>query len=373
MNLMFHQLNASPHVAPLAEALAKQGHRVVFAAYGEVSDDRAKLGWRDYIPEGCEYHRFSDKSDILNFLRREAANFEHVCQGFRANGLVSFVQDYCKHNQIGFFVTSEVVNDIGFLGVAKRLAYRRKIRYLGIACKGVLAIGARAPSFFERVGVPSEKIYDFAYFVRDFQDHIVEEEQSSQRFRILFVGQLIYRKGVDILIKALNGLNVDYELDIVGSGRSEKALLDLLKRNEMECVRFHGSVSIENVSSYIQNADCLVLPSRFDGWGAVISESISRGTSVICSDSCGVSAAVRNFPGCFVFTSDDTVDLRGKLFVASSLERTKEQRYILASLGRSLTATAGASYLVKIIESNNRKLVRPIVPWLIDSSIDKNS
>ena len=41
-------------------------------------------------------------------------------------------------------------------------------------------------------------------------------------------------------------------------------------------------------------ADVLVLPSRFDGWGAVVNEALMVGTPVICSDRCGASDVIEN-------------------------------------------------------------------------------
>ena len=35
---------------------------------------------------------------------------------------------------------------------------------------------------------------------------------------------------------------------------------------------------MSKVYSIIRQSDCLVLPSRFDGWGAVVTESLMIGT-----------------------------------------------------------------------------------------------
>jgi glycosyltransferase involved in cell wall biosynthesis len=44
-----------------------------------------------------------------------------------------------------------------------------------------------------------------------------------------------------------------------------------------------------------------VLPSRFDGWGMLVNESLAVGTPVICTDACGAAAIVTNQQsGCVV-------------------------------------------------------------------------
>ena len=39
----------------------------------------------------------------------------------------------------------------------------------------------------------------------------------------------------------------------------------------------------------MQEADVLILPSVYDGWGAVVNEALQVGCYVICSDACGAS------------------------------------------------------------------------------------
>lgn len=48
------------------------------------------------------------------------------------------------------------------------------------------------------------------------------EETSKETKRLLYVGSLIKRKGVDLLIEALKYVDSDYELRIVGGGSEEE-------------------------------------------------------------------------------------------------------------------------------------------------------
>jgi hypothetical protein len=54
-----------------------------------------------------------------------------------------------------------------------------------------------------------------------------------------------------------------------------------------------GSYLSTEVPRAMAQADCLVLPSIHDGWGAVASESLMVGTPVVCSDACGVAGVVQ--------------------------------------------------------------------------------
>jgi glycosyltransferase involved in cell wall biosynthesis len=57
-------------------------------------------------------------------------------------------------------------------------------------------------------------------------------------------------------------------------------------------VAFHGVVSNDDVRAALTRADCAVLPSRFDGWGTLVNESLAAGTPVICTASCGAAVLV---------------------------------------------------------------------------------
>ena len=55
-----------------------------------------------------------------------------------------------------------------------------------------------------------------------------------------------------------------------------------------------GSVSINQIPDYLYNSDVLVLPSLYDGWGAVVNEALQAGCYVICSDACGACMLLIN-------------------------------------------------------------------------------
>ena len=57
-------------------------------------------------------------------------------------------------------------------------------------------------------------------------------------------------------------------------------------------VQWFGKFPMSEVAKKMADADCLVLPSLHDGWGAVVSEALIAGTPVICSDACGSAGVV---------------------------------------------------------------------------------
>jgi glycosyltransferase involved in cell wall biosynthesis len=110
---------------------------------------------------------------------------------------------------------------------------------------------------------------------------------------VLFVGQLIRGKGVDILLRALADVlrrGTDVRLLIVGQGRQEEELRALSSELGLDArVTFAGKIAPTELSSYYARADFLVQPSRIpETFGLTGLEALAAGVPVIASDSGGV-------------------------------------------------------------------------------------
>jgi glycosyltransferase involved in cell wall biosynthesis/GT2 family glycosyltransferase len=122
--------------------------------------------------------------------------------------------------------------------------------------------------------------------------------------RIVFVGRLEERKGVDILLSALERilpLRKHVFVDLVGNDKHESPR-GLTYREEWDrCVgrhefhsrvRFHGEVSDERLRGYYAGADIFVAPSRFESFGLILVEAMMFGKAVIGTQSGGMPEVV---------------------------------------------------------------------------------
>ena len=91
------------------------------------------------------------------------------------------------------------------------------------------------------------------------------------------------------------------ELWIVGDGPEKENLYSRAKLSLQNQITWFGTVQMSKIPNIMNQADCLVLPSKHDGWGAVASEALMLGIPVICSSSCGASSIVKSsgFGGVF--------------------------------------------------------------------------
>ena len=113
-----------------------------------------------------------------------------------------------------------------------------------------------------------------------------------------------------------------------------------------------GKMQIAEIPQEIANR-CLVLPSRHDGWGAVIVEALMVGTPVICSDACGAAGVVSASGLGGVFPSNNVKELSSLLNRMIALgSPTTCDRIFLQQWSHFLAASQGAQYIKQILLSS---------------------
>lgn len=123
--------------------------------------------------------------------------------------------------------------------------------------------------------------------------------------RILFVGRLVERKGVEVLVRAVvaGAFSRPIELRIVGTGESEESIRTTIREmapGPSIRVQLVGHVSAEELRSEYEEADMLVLPAVRDskgdteGLGVVLLEALRFERPVIGSDIGGIPDIIRH-------------------------------------------------------------------------------
>ena len=99
----------------------------------------------------------------------------------------------------------------------------------------------------------------------------------------LFLGREVPEKGIDVLRKA-------YDLYKSNGGKWQ--------------LRIVSNASPSDVDKCYSEADCFVLPSRWEPWGVVLAEAAAAGLPIICTDKCGARHEVVRDNGIVVKSSD---------------------------------------------------------------------
>jgi glycosyltransferase involved in cell wall biosynthesis len=122
-------------------------------------------------------------------------------------------------------------------------------------------------------------------------------------FELLFVGRLVKRKGVDVLLQAVKLLESDSRLHVrvVGGGPEKESLQSLAGKFNLEGrVTFEGVVDSDKIAEFFASCDALVLPAIVtetgdtEGLGVVLIEAMGYGKPVIASSAGGIVDIVAN-------------------------------------------------------------------------------
>ncbi len=138
---------------------------------------------------------------------------------------------------------------------------------------------------------------------------------DQNRTKLLFVGRLVPRKGLERLLKALPLITAKQSgttLTVVGSGEAayERKLRDMVSGLGLEgTVRFKSHVDDQELVRCYKEHDVFVFPSRVEGFGLVLLEAMACGLPVVASDIQGVNEVVRDGKGGILVDCDDIHEL----------------------------------------------------------------
>lgn len=117
----------------------------------------------------------------------------------------------------------------------------------------------------------------------DINKYLREKSDYGGR-QLLYVGSLIQRKGLDLLLPALAKTAEDIRLVIVGEGQEKEALTAQAKKlGILGRIEFRGYVEGEALRGLYNTSDVFVLPTREDCFGLVILEAMCASLPVISS------------------------------------------------------------------------------------------
>ena len=136
------------------------------------------------------------------------------------------------------------------------------------------------------LNVPEEKLKVISYGanLEKFTPSVLPENKKDSPFKLAFVGNVSFRKGADVLLRAWDKIRKRYpetELHFFGNLQIE------LTGYNLENVFFHGFITQEQLIENLNKCHVSILPTFFEGSSYAIYQSMAMGLGVITTPNCG--------------------------------------------------------------------------------------
>jgi glycosyltransferase involved in cell wall biosynthesis len=298
-------------VRAIAEGLVRRGHRVTVLTswygrhYGTRKVETGEIEVQ-YLRSLLHYRATTLNAGLLSFCRRRLRDFDvvHIYGLYDLMGPT--VAHYCFRTG-----TPYVLEPLGMTRPIDR-SFRMKRAWHRIFgapllrhARLIIATSQQERRELLEEGLPREKVA-LRYNGVDLNDFAELPPRGAFRSKwaiptdepvVLFLGRLIPRKGVDLLISAFATSCPTHGRLVIAGPEGEpnyvKQMRGLAQAMGVESrTIFTGPIYGDQKKSAYVDSDLFVLPSRYENFANVVAEAIACGKPVIVSDQCGISEFV---------------------------------------------------------------------------------
>lgn len=174
-------------------------------------------------------------------------------------------------------------------------------------------------------GIPDEEVSAIRRQARE------EAGLKDETVSLLFVGQHIREKGVDVILEALSMLppQIDFHMDFIGSGYFAEDAKQMAKRLKIDNrVTFHGIITDRRqLRSHYAAADLFLFPSFYDNAPLVVREAAAMETPSLLLEGSTAANVITDGRNGFL-TKRNPSDF------AAAIASIASDRQLLASAGR---------------------------------------
>jgi glycosyltransferase involved in cell wall biosynthesis len=261
----------------------------------------------------------------------------------------------------GYFLDHKITLTI-LRSYIRPLLYKMFGKILGRGINSIFAISPLAFEEFEKAHFKPDNIYPFGYFIKlnhPYQD--LNNQDRAKVLRIIFIGTLIKRKGIDFLIELAllcYKKNILVKFDVYGTGNPSRVA------NISPNLNYCGVIPFGQSGQVVMNYDLLIIPSKYDGWGVVVNEALQSGIPILASMNAGASSIVHRSGAGIVF------DPNNILLLINSLQSLSENREIIKEwkirakiFSIKLAPEIAAAYFLECLKSSINNTIKPECPW----------
>jgi len=359
MNVLIMSIVPSPYQRDLFKALSVRPEVSIRVRYAEAASPDSPWPKAELAPYEAVYRSFFISWGGKRFIINPQIPDLNWADVVVINGYVTIpaqiiLRFHHKRRPVIFWAEQMVGSQGGIRGKVHRFLTEplKKV-------DAVMAIGRKAYEDY-LVRWPGKPVYELPYFcdLTAFGQSVPKRPRHPPT--ILFCGQMIERKGVDLLLAAAEYLveeGYDFKLVLVGREAELPAMMASVSVKTRAVIEYAGFQAPDALPGFFRRSDIFVLPSRYDGWGVVVNQALGAGLPVVCSDAVGsAETLVSEGVNGTIFPSGDvaglTAALRSFLDEPEAIRRFGEQSLKRAA---EISPESGAAEWVRILEETRKE------------------
>jgi glycosyltransferase involved in cell wall biosynthesis len=227
---------------------------------------------------------------------------------------------------------------------------------------------ATRQSVYSRVGV--EKPVLIAYppvdrFKTRIRPYYIRERADRMGpLRLVFIGNIIPRKGLHIVLDAIERLpDHTVSLDVIGDMTSDRRYTRRIRKQvsglaEKASITLHDYLEDTAVQAILKRAHLMVLPSSYEGFGIAFTEGLYFGLPVIATTAGAAGEIIRSGQNGYLIRPGDSTELAGYLETLQADRDLLKQLSLNARKSRALLTSWNQTtgdirmFLSKMVEHN---------------------
>lgn len=354
MKFVFWQNVVSIHQSAFIKALAEK-NEVTLVAAEELDALRKQEKWT--IPSMGNAQIIIDPTEKNITELLDKPNTYHIFSGINAFPSVYKVLKRAIKLRLSISVLAEPYEWSGIKGKLRRLMYMwlnfKYHKYI----QHIFATGDTGIQSYLKAGFLPEKLHQWGYFTEQDQIQLGESVNlresvniDNSKVNLIYVGRLDRNKNILPLLKRFEsyGDKVGF-FSIVGDGPLMEDVHQIAYLNSK--IKVYGRLTNKEACNLMREHDYLILPSLYDGWGAVVNEALAQGTRVLCSESCGASILLDGKMRGETFSQNSSIETINKWIDKGKL--SPQDRNVIKSWALDkISGKVAANYFIRIFNGD---------------------
>ncbi|PAU76851.1 glycosyltransferase family 4 protein [Halomonas salipaludis] len=209
-----------------------------------------------------------------------------VIDGLAMGGLPEVVEAHAARLDLTALVHHPLADETGLDEATRVRLLDSEARALATVARVISTSGFTARRLRD-FGIVAAKVVEPGVEPASLASSALDLEDDRHPQRLLCVATLTPRKGHDLLVEALAGLDASgWTCDCIGSldrdpAHAERVAASIAEHGLTEQLRLLGEREPQDLDAAYRDADLFVLPSHYEGYGMVVTEALARGLPVI--------------------------------------------------------------------------------------------